>query len=848
MNDFPQKINNSYESGSSSTSTSSLNDQVLEKSIQFIDTEGLKLANLMLPQSEPELCNTSAEEGIFPNVNFQPIEVPSYQPEYDYLDNYNSTPPIVYSWLPIVPGFSRNGFENLHKFDHLSNVLSSSEKSPVSDEISNQNEKFRDYLVKNKTETIELPVTNNTRYHNLDNSCNAMDLNISTSFKQEHPTSDPDLSFDGKIAELKAKEINENCDEAINKTEEQNEFEKPNDSGNVSYEKEEQTEEERLQNESFELLKKEDSSRMILINERSPDLFDSDVNQPSDNEQQREDVQEDNTPSDNDEFQEKIKSNDDLILKKLRQSFKGICPPPSQTQVQLSVNELLTRYHNNVKDTNVNNFVENCKFFAPTHSCQEVTTMEWPKVKTISCLDVMYNNSAASEDIEQLCANYSKRYVGAETMSSFNLRFGPSSAKKRIEKLKLLTQSPGSRLSHLAKRRQIFSSANLKSSLNASHSASSSGRSFMVDKKKLYAKMKSPKKRTSARKKTPGKRKTPRSAKRQIITKVDSSRASSKRALFTSPIEVKSSVQLSVVEPPLTRARMPIRRTLFSPPSEDARKKRRCSTSPDHDVENRAGKLRRIDTPTRMHKSQSFSYASTSSNISLNPAECKKNLFYRTQSEVVVNQSTSMSSQLGYKQPLKEDVNKKILWSVSHALRGKQITSSHEKYKEFASKLAKLVKAIFIEFYESGKSVSGQLSKFAVTMVDHVIFGRSSEEILKTTKIRLHSKLCNGQMKQNLLRRNDSILNNLQSNSSMNLSQSESFFGQSSLSSSRLNISNSSLNRSTSSNENFFMRDNCNSRSNENSGRKFNGNASTLNKLTSTSSTSLAKAKRQISF
>lgn len=38
---------------------------------------------------------------------------------------------------------------------------------------------------------------------------------------------------------------------------------------------EEQTEEERLQNGSFELLKQEDGSRMVYINEKSPDLFDS---------------------------------------------------------------------------------------------------------------------------------------------------------------------------------------------------------------------------------------------------------------------------------------------------------------------------------------------------------------------------------------------------------------------------------------------------------------------------------------------------------------------------------------------------------------------------------------------
>lgn len=92
-----------------------------------------------------------------------------------------------------------------------------------------------------------------------------------------------------------------------------------------------------------------------------------------------------------------------------------------------------------------------------------------------------YNLNKASENNEYLSLSVIERFIGAETASSY--QNSPSSAKKRSTRLKyvqpmfcfcrnrnlmyfefvsrLLCQSPGNRLSHLAKRRAIFSSANL---------------------------------------------------------------------------------------------------------------------------------------------------------------------------------------------------------------------------------------------------------------------------------------------------------------------------------------------------------------------------------------------------
>jgi hypothetical protein len=187
---------------------------------------------------------------------------------------------------------------------------------------------------------------------------------------------------------------------------------------------------------------------------------------------------------------------------------------------------------------------------------------------------------------------------------------------------------------------------------------------FRFPSRKLLAKAskaKSPRKRTSAKKKTPGKRKTPRSAKRQAVAVAshqESSRASSKRALFTSPLDTKPSTSFTVAPAPKEvpqRAKLP-RRTLFSP---DEQKKRKRSLSPDHDAENRCGKQMRMNSPTRLHKSQSFTLAPASSKTE----SFRKQLFQRTQSEAVIPGSGGSGAKpvkLGYTEQPMPSVVKKV--------------------------------------------------------------------------------------------------------------------------------------------------------------------------------------------
>lgn len=80
--------------------------------------------------------------------------------------------------------------------------------------------------------------------------------------------------------------------------------------------------------------------------------------------------------------------------------------------------------------------------------------------------DFSYNRNKAVEEFEGLTSKLCNRYIGAETQSTCTVWFSkpaPGSAKKRNHLAKHNNgQSPTKRLSHLTRRRKIFSSANLQ--------------------------------------------------------------------------------------------------------------------------------------------------------------------------------------------------------------------------------------------------------------------------------------------------------------------------------------------------------------------------------------------------
>lgn len=411
----------------------------------FEGTETPTLGNLLMPETY-EYFNSSAEEGIFPNVlNYQHIEVPSYQPDYDYHNSYHTTP-LVYSWLPIVPGFNQDGFDNLHHFQHINEKLVQEdfEGSQVSDSISNQNEKYRDHLVIYNQQPTLLNNQSGMEYQELENSCNAMDLNISCS---EEVADVFNVSFNGTISKLL---MQEERLEVVSANEEA-----------PAVEAEVEAEEERLRNESLELLKQEDSSRMLYINEKSPDVHVSVVEDCSDSNEPAEELNQEVSEaepevvvSEEEEVVQMVlltdeelanepaitepkpsRDCDSAILKKLQMSMSGVHPPPSVTTQLMSLSEMLATYKKNLNASKTSS-VTSSSFFVPSHKCEEVAAMEWPATLNAKCFGVAYNKSSTSEDIEAACLRYGVRFVGAETFSSFNLKVGPISEKKRLEKLK----------------------------------------------------------------------------------------------------------------------------------------------------------------------------------------------------------------------------------------------------------------------------------------------------------------------------------------------------------------------------------------------------------------------------
>jgi len=170
------------------------------------------------------------------------------------------------------------------------------------------------------------------------------------------------------------------------------------------------------------------------------------------------------------------------------------------------------------------------------------------------------------------------------------------------------------------------------------------------------------------------------------------------------------------------------------------------------------------------------------------------------------------------------------------------------------STLCKLVKKVFTEFYNPTKSMSAQMTKFSNLMVFYVIQGRSFDEIYLMTKNKLDAQNPTkvsgyiGQedyQKNHFIRKNSSLLLMTNSCSSFSInsdSLTDSTFDKSG--------SDTSLNRSTSKNSEKVLRENFSSNARDNSTKKlFSTSESNLNTLkTSTPSSQVLKAKRQISF
>ncbi|KAM7344838.1 cyclin E-interacting protein minus [Cochliomyia hominivorax] len=503
------------------------------------------------------------------------------------------------------------------------------------------------------------------------------------------------------------------------------------------------------------------------------------------------------------------------MLRRIRKCLAGILPPPSVTIPQLDmVSAVLSKkndifnFINEINEESAKQNAEsaNCpttstsvrppSLFRPTHSLEETKNMPWRDILSVRQHGLCYNINKASENNEYLSMSVVERFIGAETASSY--QNSPSSAKKRSTRLKLLCQSPGNRLSHLAKRRAIFSSANLATQ----KTSTLVGPQIMLDKKKVKNRRKAtPKRMTPGSKKK--NRKTPSSSARKRLFRNDvikpgPSRETSKRALFQSPakhVQQRSNVpKPPAMKPELAnRVEKSKRALLFTPekqkneqksitsyfaPSTSSStqldvllKRKRCDDNDDVDTSEltlQSSKLFKSSSSTALTpralkiKSQSFCIgagsstkhskqlpcASTTFNTGSNMSLCSNNS--SSSSSTHLPRTNSVASLLGSKlqkaysdnvapsSSLTENQKKKLLWAVSQALQEKKITAKHESFKQYASILARVVRRIFQEFYQkSSTSNSETMLRLAKKYVYPVTTGGSADDIYLQAKTQI---------------------------------------------------------------------------------------------------------------
>lgn len=214
----------------------------------------------------------------------------------------------------------------------------------------------------------------------------------------------------------------------------------------------------------------------IKRREQSPDLIFDDFSD-SDREN-NDDVLEHSSITENGKQSEWEKS----LLKRLQASLSGVLPPPSKTIIQHSSTELLDIYNENLTkmsecEGSELNHIESLS--KPTHTVDDIKTIGWNDINMeMKCHGLLYNRTTDSEEIELLCMKYMERCVGVETSSSFTHTYRPSANKLRM---KMLSQSPGTRLSHLVGRKRGLSAANLLSKQCGSDSSKLGSKQLVID-------------------------------------------------------------------------------------------------------------------------------------------------------------------------------------------------------------------------------------------------------------------------------------------------------------------------------------------------------------------------------
>ncbi|ALC41690.1 mi [Drosophila busckii] len=466
------------------------------------------------------------------------------------------------------------------------------------------------------------------------------------------------------------------------------------------------------------------------------------------------------------------------LYRRIRRCLQGVRPPPSVTMPDIdvinTVVEQKTKVLNFLLPASSSTGIEDSgicatpSLFKPTHSLSEAQSMSWRDVLNVRHHGLSYNLNKAAEQNEYLSLSVVERYVGVETATSY-VR-SPSSAKKRNMRMKMLTQSPGNRLSHLAKRRAIFSSANLAT--NSIKLNNSIGPQILLDKKKIRNKRKAtPKRKTPGSKKKA--RKTPSSSARKRLYRNDlikpgPSRETSKRALFQSPAKTLQQLNPTkpLFKPEIANRVERSKRALFSPDNGSQqssginsqldtllKRKREDEDDAVDQLASQSSKLFRAGsasgsglTPRALKiKSQSFcigagssttallkpaatlissrlshGLSGSSSNFGGSSATPTGSKLQRAHSEMSATPQSAMT----------DNQRKKLLWAVSQALQEKKISAKHEHFRQHAADLARIVKRIFQEFYQGHTTSNSEtLLRLAKKYAFNVIGGKQADDI-----------------------------------------------------------------------------------------------------------------------
>lgn len=405
------------------------------------------------------------------------------------------------------------------------------------------------------------------------------------------------------------------------------------------------------------------------------------------------------------------------IYKKMKSLLSGVPPPLSAREVKMSPSVMLQRYQDNLAADNLEpvTLTFGTSLFQSQLTIDEVKATSWPDSHKVRGFGLHYNCSSISESIEMMHLVLANRYA-IETASSFFKSSDMTPSKQRTKRRVL--QSPGTRLSHLAKRRTTFSSANLQ----AAKSNGVTNRQIVLKSKKTgkkhvrFAKTATPNRPNSIKKRGS------HSKRRDMIEiKPSATRETSKRALFQSPnlvVEKKPVISKDVAE----RADK-LKRALFSP-DNSVKRKREPDDTP---VFQKTSRLSLQDyNPSQSATSKplrSFSFHAGSSLLSQPNSTCG---MPRTRSDI-----------LGSQKELTIHHKQKLLWAVATVLREKNIFTSNPDYKKYASALTRVVKTIFLTYPDPTiSSTSVRMKKIASTYVLEVFKGTSYDDILQLEKVR----------------------------------------------------------------------------------------------------------------